>query len=146
MSIDLQDPISVGRSATQAVQRHASDAVDLARAVDLPVPAAVVKDARKRANRAAKRLERRVDRASGRATARVSAESRRLARATAPKHRGRRVALTLVFLVGGAAVVAVLARRMRQMSAVDPAPDPFGAAVQAADAARDHDPVHVTTG
>jgi hypothetical protein len=76
----------------------------------------------------------------------VSAESRRLAKATAPKRGGRKVVLALVLLAGGAAVVAVLARRMRQVSAVEPAPDPFASAVRATEPTRDFDPGHVTTG
>ena len=131
MSIDLQDPIAITRTATQAVQRHAADAVDLARSVDLPVPADAVEHVRKRANRAAKRLERRVDHASKRAAKRAHAEARRVRAATGASHRGRNVVVTLLLVAGGAAVVAVLARRMRQADAVQTTPDPFGYAAQA---------------
>jgi exonuclease VII large subunit len=168
MSIDLQDPIAAGRSATQTVSRRAADAVDLARSVDLPAPAAVVEQARKRANRAAKhlehqvdhvskragkranraaqQLERKVDHVSKRAARRAHAESQRVAKATGNQRGGRKVLVTLLVLVGGAAVVAVLARRMRHVSAEQPAPDPFGTAVRATDPTREFDGTSVTTG
>jgi exonuclease VII large subunit len=146
MSIDLQDPITVGRHATQAVSRHASDAVDLARSVDLQAPAAAVKRVRKRANRAAKHLEHQVDHVSKRAATRVQAESRRVATATGRPRRGRKVLVTVLVIAGGAAVVAVLARRMRHMGSADSAPDPFGTAVRASEPTREFDGAGITTG
>ena len=146
MSIDLQDPIAAGRTATQAVTRHAADAVDLARSVDLQAPAAAVKHVRKRANRAAKRLEHRVDRTSKRAAKRVQAESKRVAQATGQARGGHKLLVTVLVIAGAAAVVAVLARRMRQMGAADPAPDPFGTGVRATDPTREFDGAGVTTG
>lgn len=142
MSIDLQDPIAAGRSATQAVQRHASDAIDLARSVDLQAPVDAVHHARRRANRAAKRMERQMDHVSKR----VRAESRHVQKATGRTGRGRKVIVTLLVLAGGAAVIAVLARRMRQVGASDPAPDPFGAALRGAESAREPNGNFVTTG
>ena len=146
MSIDLQDPIAAGRTATQAVTRHAADAVDLARSVDLQAPAAAVKHVRKRANRAAKRLEHQVDRTSKRAAKRVQAESKRVAQATGQARGGHKLLVTVLVIAGAAAVVAVLARRMRQMGAADPAPDPFGTGVRATDPTREFDGAGVTTG
>ncbi len=146
MSIDLQDPITVGRHATQAVSRHASDAVDLARSVDLQAPAAAVQHVRKRANRAAKHLEHQVDHASKRAAKRVQAESRRVAKAAGQQRSGRKVLVTVLVIAGSAAVVAVLARRMRQMGSAEPAPDPFGTAVRATDPTREFDGAGITTG
>ena len=146
MSIDLQDPIAAGRTATQAVTRHAADAVDLARSVDLQAPAAAVKQVRKRANRAAKHLEHQVDRTSKRAAKRVRAESKRVAEATGQTRGGHKLLVTVLVIAGAAAVVAVLARRMRQMGAADPAPDPFGTGVRATDPTREFDGAGVTTG
>jgi exonuclease VII large subunit len=146
MSIDLHDPIAAGRSATEAVQRRASDAVGLARSVDLQAPADAVHHARTRANRAAKRMERQLDHASKRAAKRVRSESRRVQKVTRRPGGGRKVIIILVVLVGGAAVVAVLARRMRQVGGSDPAPDPFGTAVRATDPAPAPDGTFVTTG
>jgi len=138
MSIDLQDPIAITRTATQAVQRHAADAVDKARAVDLPVPTDVVGNARKRATRAARRLEKRVDHASKRAAKQARKGSRRVRAATGNSHRGRTVVLTLIVIGGGAAVAYVLANRMRRTDeTASPAPDPFGSAVLATDPAAD---------
>ena len=145
MTIDLHDPVSVGRSATEAVQRRAVDAVELARSVDLPSPTDAVAHAHRRARRAARRLERRVDRASNQATKRVHDESRKVARATAPHRSGRRTLVLFVVLVGGAAIVALLAKRMQQVHAPEVVPDPFGTAVRAGDHARD-DGHPVTTG
>jgi exonuclease VII large subunit len=146
MSIDLQDPIAITRSATQAVQRHAADAVDLARSIDLPAPADAVDQARKNANRAAKKLEKRVDHASKRASKRVRAESRRVRAATGNPSRGRKVVVVLLLVAGGAAVVAVLARRMRQVEATQTAPDPFGYAANATSSVHEPDGNAVTTG
>lgn len=146
MSIDLQDPIAVGRTATEAVSRHASDAVDLARSIDLQAPAAVVKHARKRANRAAKHLEHQVDHVSRRAARRVRAESRHVAKATGGRHRGRKLVIALVVVAGGAAVFAIVSRRNRDAYSADPAPDPFGTAVRATDPLTAADTSTVTTG
>jgi len=145
MSIDLQDPISVGRTATQAVQRHAADAVDLARSVDLPA-AAAVEHARRRARKAAKRLERRVNRTSRHAAKRVRAESRRVTSATGPSRGGRRALVVLFVVAGGAVVVVVLAKRMQQMNGAETVPDPFGTAVRATEPAQELDGHRVTTG
>jgi len=146
MSIDLQDPIAAGRTATQAVTRHAADAVDLARSVDLQAPAAAVKQVRKRANRAAKHLEHQVDKTSKRAAKRVRAESKRVAKATGQPRGGHKLLVAVLLIAGGAAVVAVLARRMRQMGSADPAPDPFGTGVRATDPTREFDGAGVTAG
>ncbi len=135
MSIDLQDPIALTRNATQAVQRHAADAVDLLHNVDLPDPTDVVEHARKRANRAARRLEKRVDRASKRAAKQARAGSRHVRAAAGTSHRGRKVLVVLLVVGGGAAVAVVLANRMRRTEAESTAPDPFGTAVRAADGA-----------
>ena len=139
MSIDLQDPIAMTRTATQAVQRHAADAVDKARTVDLPVPADVVEHARKRANRAARRVEKRVEHASKRAAKQARKGSRRVRAATGGSpHRGRTVVLTLLVIGGGAAVAFVVAKRMRRTDeTASPAPDPFGSAVLATDPTAD---------
>ena len=145
MSIDLQDPISIGRTAGQAVQRHAADALDLARSVDLQAPVDAVEHARRRARKAAKRLERQADHASKRAAKRVHAESRRVAGATAPRRRGRRTLVVLLVVVGGAAVVAALAKRMQQVNAAETVPDPFGTAVRAAEPVHEHAGSSVTT-
>jgi len=145
MSIDLQDPISLGRTATQAVQRHAADAVDLARSVDLPAPVDAVEHARRRARKAAKRLERQVDRTSKHAAKRVRAESHRVAKVAAPPRRGRRTLVVLLVVVGSAAIVAVLAKRLQQVNAADTVPDPFGTAVRATEP-QEHDGHRVTTG
>jgi hypothetical protein len=145
MSIDLQAPISVGRSAVEAVQRHAADAVDVARSGDLPAPFDAVAHAGSRARRAARRLERRADHASKRAAARVQQESRRVARATAPDRRRRKVLVMLVVVVGGAALVAVFARRMRQMADAETMPDPSGNAMRASESAREYHASSVTT-
>ena len=147
MSIDLQDPIAVGRSATEAVSRHASDAVDLARSIDLHAPAAAVKHARKRANRAAKHLEHQVDHASKRAAKRVRAESRHVAKADGrpssrpqarrgpPGGRRRRG--------GGRGRQSSQPRRWTRPTRL---PDPFGTAVHATDPLHAPDTSSVTTG
>ena len=146
MSIDLQDPIAVGRSATEAVSRHASDAVDLARSIDLHAPATAVKHARKRANRAAKHLEHQVDHASKRAAKRVRAESRHVANAAGGRRRGRKLVVALLVVAGVAAVAAVVSRRTRGLDAADTVPDPFGTAVHATDPLHGPDTSSVTTG
>ena len=146
MSIDLHTPISAGRSAAEAVHRHAADAVEAARSVDVQAPVDAAAHASRRARRAARRVERHVDHASKRAVQRVHEESARVARATTPSRRGRR-ALLLVALVGGAVVVAVLAKRMQQVRTAETVPDPFGTAVRAAEvAAPEPDTNSVTTG
>jgi hypothetical protein len=105
-----------------------------------------VHHARKRANRAAKHLERQVDHASKRAATRVQAESRRVAAVAGRPRRGRKLLVAVLVIAGGAAVVAVLARRMRQMGSADPAPDPFGAGVRATEPNREFDGAGITTG
>jgi hypothetical protein len=146
MSMTRKVPIIVGLTAAHAVQRHASDAVDRARSVELPVPVDAAKHARRRARRAAQELEHRVDRASRRAAKRVRQESRRVARRAAPRRRGRRTVVVLLVVAGGAAVVAVLAKRMQQVKDAETIPDPFGTAVRAAEPEHLHDRSSVTTG
>jgi hypothetical protein len=145
MSIDLQDPISLVGNATQAVQRHAADAVDTVRSVDLPAPVEAVEHARRRARKAAKRLERRVNTTSKHAAKRVRAESRRVTDVTAPRRRGRRTLVVVLVVAGSAAVVALLAKRLQQVNAAETVPDPFGTAVRATEP-QEHDGHRVTTG
>jgi hypothetical protein len=146
MNLDLHDPIAAGRSATQAVQRHAVDAIDRARDVELPDPGRAVAHARRRARRAAKQLQREVPRATRRSAKRAWKQSRRMAEVDAGRGRGRKALIALLVVAGGAAVVAVLAKRLQQGEAAETVPDPFGTGVRMAEPAHQHDGSSVTTG
>jgi hypothetical protein len=136
MSIDLQDPVSVGRAAGEVLQRRASEVADRARDVDLHAPVDAVKHARQRADRAAKLIEKQAGRASKRAAKRVRDEA---GRASAPRRpTGRRLVLVVVVL-GTAAAVVVAVRRKRESEALAAAPDPFGQAVAAVGDAPERD-------
>jgi hypothetical protein len=146
MSLDLHDPIAAGRSATQAVQRHAAEAVDRARDVDLPDPAQAVAHAGRKARRAAKQLRREMPRATKRSAKRAWKQSRRMAKAEAGRRRGRKALVAVLVVAGGAAVVAVLAKRLQQVEAAETVPDPFGTGVRMAEPGHAHDGHSVTTG
>jgi hypothetical protein len=69
-----------------------------------------------------------------------------MARAEAGRGRTRKALVVVLVVAGGAAVIAVLAKRLRQVEAAETVPDPFGTGVRVAEPAHQYDGNSVTTG